>query len=152
MFGPGRNVPFWPGLTRFVRLLDGHVTLASMSILIAVGGWIPLLINSEAARSVAAQQLPDTVSTLQQIALIGLAISIFTSFKLLPPRPERYKKHRNIFMVLQWVLMPITAIVYSSLAAYTSQTRLLFGRYLDKFDVTEKTTAEMVDRHKSEKK
>lgn len=140
VFSSKRNVPFWAGFTRLVRLLDGHVTLACVSILVAFGGWVPLLINGEAARSMAVHQLPDTVSILQQIALIGLAIAVFTSFKLLPPRPARYKRSRTVWMLLQWVLMPVTAIVYSSMAAYTSQTRLLFARYLDKFDVTDKMT------------
>ena len=148
VFSRQRNVPFWAGFTRLVRLIDGHVTLACIAILVAVGGWIPILVNSEASRSVAALQLPDTISFLQRIAMIGLVAGIFVSFKLLPPRPARYKKNRNILMILQWVLMPITAIVYSSMSAYTSQTRLLFGRYLDKFDVTEKTVA----KGKSDKK
>ena len=87
----------------------------------------------------AVHELPDTVSLLQRIAMIGLVLAIFTSFKLLPPRPAHYKRSRNLWMLLQWILMPITAIAYSSAAAFYSQTRLMFGRYLDKFDVTEKT-------------
>ncbi len=138
VFSRQRNVPFWAGFTRLIRLIDGHTTLASVSILVAVGGWVPLLVNSEASRSVAALQLPDTISVLQRVAMIGLIITVFVSFKLLPPRPARYKKRRNILMVLQWVLMPITAIAYNSAAAFNSQTRLFLGRYLDKFDVTEK--------------
>ena len=142
VFSRTRNVPFWGGFTRFVRLLDGHVTLACVSILVAFGGWVPLILNGEAARSVAVHQLPDTVSLLQRIAMLGIAVAIFTSFKLLPPKPARYKKSRNILMLLQWVLMPVTAIVYNSAAAFYSQTRLFFGKYLDKFDVTEKMIAE----------
>jgi hypothetical protein len=57
---------------------------------------------------------------------------------MLPPRPKRYKKSKGIIMVLQWVLMPINAIVYSSASAYTAQIRLLLGKYMEKFDVTEK--------------
>lgn len=144
IFTKQRNIPFWAGFTRFVRLLDGHVTLACVSILVAFGGWVPLLINGESARIVAVHQLPDTISLLQRIAMVGLAIAIFTSLKLLPPRPARYKRSRNIWMVLQWVLMPVTAIVYSSAAAFYSQTRLFFGKYLDKFDVTEKMTIDQV--------
>ena len=34
--------------------------------------------------------------------------------------------------------MPINAIVYSSASAYVAQWRLMTGRYMDKFDVTEK--------------
>lgn len=148
VFSKERNVPFWAGFTRFIRLLDGHITLACVSLMVAFGGWVPLLVNSEAARNMAVHQLPDTISILQRIAMIGLVISIFTSFKLLPPRPERYKKSRNIWMLVQWVLMPVTAIVYSSFAAFTSQTKLLFGRYLDKFDVTEKLTADQAAKRK----
>ena len=96
--------------------------------------------NPEAAHSIAAHQLPEVVSRMQRFALIGLFITIFFSFKILPPRPERYKRHRNIFMVLRWLLMPITAVVYSSLSSFTSQTALFLGKYFDKFDVTDKAT------------
>lgn len=137
-----RKAPLGGSLARLVRLIDSHVTQASVAILIAVGGWVPLLINSEAAHSIAAHQLPEVISHVQRIALIGLFITIFFAFKLLPPRPARYKRHRNIFMLAQWLLMPVTAILYSSLSALTAQTALLLGRYFDKFDVTEKATVE----------
>lgn len=140
VFTRKRHVPFLASLGRFLRLLDGHVTLASISLLVAVGGWAPLLINNQAFRDPVAHQLPDVISVLQQIATIGLVITIFLAFKMLPERPARYKRHRSFFMVAQWVLMPITAVAYSSFSAFYSQTRLLFGRYLDKFDVTQKAT------------
>ncbi|MNL34329.1 hypothetical protein D3C87_1562970 [compost metagenome] len=146
-----RNVPFWSGFVRLVRLIDGHLTLASISLLVAFGGWVPLFVNSEAAHSIAAHQLPDVVSIMQRIALLGLVVTIFLSFKMLPPRPARYKRHRTVGMILQWVLMPVTAIVYSTASALYSQTRLLFGRYLDRFDVTEKATADSVARAKRAK-
>ncbi len=138
LFARERNVPFASGFARFVRLIDGHVTLASVSLLVAVGGWVPLLVNSESARSIPAHQLPEVVSMIQQVALIGLLITVFLSFKMLPPRPERYKRRRNVAMLVQWVLMPVTAIVYSAVSALYSQGRLFTGRYLDKFDVTDK--------------
>lgn len=152
VFTKKRNVPFWAGFTRFVRLLDGHITLACVPILVAFGGWVPLLINNEAARSMTVHQLPDTISILQRVAMIGLIIMVFTSFKLLPPRPLRYKRSRNIWMALQWVMMPVTSIAYSSAAAFTSQTRLFFGKYLDKFDVTAKVTIDQVDQQKKQRK
>ena len=151
IFNKNRTVKFWPSLARFVRLLDGHVTQACIALIVAFGGWAPLVLNSEAARSVAAHQLPDTVSLIQQVAMISILVLIFVSFKLLPPRPKRYKKSRNTLMVLQWFLMPITSIVYSSLASYNAQTHLLLGKYLDKFDVTEKTTVEMNDQSRAQK-
>ena len=148
VFSRRRTVPFWGGFARLVRLLDGHVTLATVSLLITFGGWVPLLVNNEASHSVVAHQLPEMISVIQSIAMIGLIITVFLAFKMLPPRPERYKRRRSVFMILQWVLMPVTAICYSTISALYSQTRLLQGRYLDKFDVTDKATASSVARAK----
>lgn len=148
VFTHKRNVSLYGGIARFVRLLDGHVTLASVSLIVAFGGWVPLLINSNAARSIPAHQLPDVVSIIQQIAMVGLFITVFLSFKMLPPRPERYKKRRNILMLAQWFLMPLTAIIYSAISALYSQGRLFAGRYLDKFDVTDKATHDSVQSAK----
>lgn len=151
IFTKDSNVPFFPALARLIRLIDGHVTLATVAILVSVGGWVPLLLNSEAARSVAAHQLPEVISILQRFAMIGLLITVFMAFKMLPPRPARYKRHRSVFMILQWALMPITAVVYSAMSAFYSQTRLALGLYLDKFDVTEKVTVASRDRAKKAK-
>jgi hypothetical protein len=148
VFTRKRTVPFWEGFVRFVRLLDGHVTLACIPFLATFGGWVPLLINGEAARSVAAHQLPEVLGLVQRIAMIGIIITVFLAFKLLPTRPERYKRHRTVGMLLQWLLMPITALVYSASSAFNSQTRLLLGKYLTVFDVTEKATVATAKRAK----
>lgn len=151
LFSRKRNVPFAGGVARFFRLLDGHVTLASTAILVAVGGWVPLLINSQAARDIAAHQLPEVISGIQRVAMVGLFITVFLGFKMLPPRPERYKRRRTVWMLLQWLLMPVTAIVYSAASAFNAQTHLLLGKYLDKFDLTEKATHQSVARARAEK-
>ena len=147
----GRTVSFAGGFGRLLRLVDGHITLASMAILVAVGGWVPLLMNPHAAQDITVHLLPEVISRVQQIAMIGLLITVFLGFKMLPPRPARYKRHRTIGMVLQWCLMPITAIVYSSASAFNAQTHLLLGKYLDKFDVTEKATHQTVARARAKK-
>lgn len=146
-----RNVPLGAGLARLIRLIDSHVTLATIAILVTFGGWVPLILNSDAARDIAAHQLPEVVSGIQRIAMIGLFITIFLSMKMLPPRPARYKRRRTVGMVLQWVLMPFTSVVYSSMASFNAQTHLALGKYLDKFDVTEKATLQSVARAKQEK-
>lgn len=137
-FRRDRTVPFWDGLGKFLRLLESHVSWAASSVIILLGAWAPLFINQEANTSIVAHQLPTTISSIQTVAMVGLFITVFLSFKLLPPRPERYKRHRNFWMLIQWVMMPVTSVIYGSSAAFYAQTRLLIGKYLDKFDVTEK--------------
>ena len=132
-----RTVPRFDLFLKFVRLLDGHVTLASVSPIVAFGGWVPLLFRFE-SRDLIAHFLPQMVSIIQTIAACGIFISIILSMRMLPPRPAKYKKSKNIIMVLQWILSPFIAIIYSSCAAFYSQGRLATGRYMEKFDVTVK--------------
>ncbi len=134
-FGRGSKVPKLDMLMKFGRLLEGHISWATASLLLLLAPLIPVILRPE---NFVANQLPRLASTIQTIALSGIFVSLLISLRFLPPRPERYKRRRNILMVLQWVLLPVTTILFNTLAAITSQTRLLFGKYLGKFDVTEK--------------
>lgn len=132
-----RPVPFRKLFPKFWRLLDSHVTLAILAPIVAFGGWVPMIMNLS-AHTMVAYNLPNTVSIVETFASIGLIVSILVSLRMLPKRPEKYRKGKTILMVLQWVLMPITAILYQSIAAFYSQTRLMLGKYMEKFDVTKK--------------
>ena len=122
-------------VAKFFRTLEGHVTWATGASLITFAAFIPALISP---KSFAANELPLLISRIQTIGLVGALASLYVSLKTLPPRPARYKRHRSIFMLLQWVYLPITTIAYGSFAAIYSQTRLIFKRYPSKFDLTEK--------------
>lgn len=133
-----RVVPLSSFIPKFFRLLDTHVSWATASLLLLLAARIPLLIGPSSNKSIVAHQLPIIASYAQTLALVGLATAVFLSMKLLPPRPERYKRHRNVLMLAQWVLLPVTSIIYGSFAGLYSQTRLMFGKYLDKFALTHK--------------
>ncbi len=137
LFSKECKVPFWNLFPKFVRLLDGHVTLAIMAPIVAFGGWVPMLMNLS-SRGAMAFNLPNVVGLIQMIAMIGTVITVIISMQMLPKRPEKYNKNKSFLMVLQWVLMPVIAIVYQSAAAFYAQTRLMLGRYMEKFDVTKK--------------
>ncbi len=137
LFSKKRKIPFMELLPKFCRLLDGHVTLAIMSPIIMFGGWVPMLFNLS-SRSIVVFNLPRVVSIIQTVASIGLFATILTSIRMLPKRPAKYKKHKSLLMVLQWILMPLVALLYQSMAAFYAQTRLMFGWYMEKFDVTRK--------------
>ena len=132
-----RIMPFWQLFPKFWRLLDGHVTLAIMAPLITFGAWVPMIMNLS-SHAMVAYNLPNIVSVIETIASAGLLITVLVSLKMLPKRPARYRKGRNILMVIQWILMPVTSILYQSIAAYYAQTRLMLGKYMEKFDVTKK--------------
>lgn len=120
---------------KFWRLLEGHVTWAVGPVLVLIGGFVPALFHP---KSFTANELPLIVSHVQTVGIVALLVTVFMALRTLPPKPARYKHHRTLFMVLQWVYFPLTTLFYNSLAAFNSQTRLIFKRYLTKFDVTEK--------------
>jgi len=130
------KMPFLPLFAKFVRLLEGHVTLAAISPMVAFGGWVPKLLNAR-SKDLLAFNLPNTISLIQIFASVGLMTTILFSLKMLPPRPKNIRKPK-IVMILQWILMPVVAIVYQSFTAFYSQTRLMTGNYMEKFDVTKK--------------
>ncbi|MBR3168860.1 hypothetical protein IKF23_00245 [Candidatus Saccharibacteria bacterium] len=132
-----RPVPFWQLFPKFWRLLDGHITLAILAPIVAFGGWVPMLMNLS-SHAMVAYNLPSVVSVVETLASIGLIITVLVSLRMLPPRPAKYRRGKSIMMVLQWVLMPITSILYQSIAAFYAQTRLMVGHYMEKFDVTKK--------------
>jgi hypothetical protein len=129
------RIPKLNVIAKFLRILEGHVSWASGALLLAFAAFIPLLINPE---NYAANQLPVMVSRVQMIGILGILATLFVCLKTLPPRPLRYKRHRTVFMVLQWAYLPLTNIAFGSFAALNSQTRLMFKWYLTKFDATEK--------------
>jgi hypothetical protein len=120
--------------TKLWRLTEGHVTWAVGPLLVLLGGFIPALFAPD---NFTANQLPIIVSRVQTIALVGVLVTLYFAIITLPPKPARYKRRRNLWMVLQWIYLPATTIIYNSFAALYSQTRLMFGWYLG-FDVTEK--------------
>lgn len=133
-FTPNK-VPKWDLIMKFGRLLEGHVTWAVAPLILAFSAFIPALFHP---KSFAANQLPIIASRIQTIALIGIVVTLYLSVKLLPPKPERYKRRRTVLMMLQWVILPVTTIAYNSLSALYSQTRLFLGKYMENFVVTDK--------------
>ena len=132
-----RIMPFWQLFPKFWRLLDGHITLAILAPIVAFGGWIPMIMNLS-AHSMITYNIPNIVSVVETFASVGLIVSIIVSLRMLPERPAKYRKGKSLLMVLQWILMPVTSILYQSLAAFYAQTRLMLGKYMEKFDVTKK--------------
>ncbi|HEX4773937.1 MAG TPA: glycosyltransferase family 2 protein [Candidatus Saccharimonadales bacterium] len=124
-------------LAKLLRTLWGHVDWATSAIMVWYIGFVPGLFHPQ---NLAANEIPLEVSTLRLAGMFALIITIYICLVTLPPRPERYKRHRSIFMLLQWVLLPVTSIAFACTAAFNSQTRLMFKWYLSKFDVTEKAT------------
>lgn len=124
---------------KLYQYVEGDFNWAAASLLITVLGRLPLLVGGqEFTDTVIAYNLPHITSTLMTVALGFLIFSVYINMILLPPRPKKYSIWRSIMMYLQWVLVPVTSLVFGSLPAIEAQTRLMFGWYLE-FFVTPKS-------------
>jgi len=66
-----------------------------------------------------------------------MIVSAIISQLILPPRPSRRSRWKNLSMILQWLLLPITLIIFGTFPALDAQIRLMLGKHLG-FWVTEK--------------
>jgi cellulose synthase/poly-beta-1,6-N-acetylglucosamine synthase-like glycosyltransferase len=135
-FREKNKIPKLKMLARFGRLLEGHISWATAPLILLIAAYIPFVLNTD---NYLANQLPQVASKLQQVAMVGILVSLFLCVRTLPPKPERYKRRRTLWMMVQWVYLPLTSIIFSAFAALNSQTRLMLGKYLG-FNVTEKAT------------
>ncbi len=122
----------------FVQIYGFHAW-ATNALIIAVIGWMPILIGGEQfSTTVMSGNLPAVTRGLMTLAMIGLVFSAIVSTLLLPPRPKKYRFHKSVVMVVQWVFLPISIILFGAFPALESQTRLMLGKYLG-FWVTPKS-------------
>lgn len=136
---PDKNITRRKKMGVAFEMLEGHHSWATSAFILALLGWLPLIIGGpQFNQSVLAHNLPFVTRYLMMIAMGGLIVSMFLSFVLLPPRPAKYGKKRYIYMFLQWFLLPIIAPTLGTIPAIDSQTRILFKHYFGEFWVTEK--------------
>jgi len=108
--------------------LEGFWSLATNPLLIFMLGWLPLALGGTAFNeTLLSYNLPRMTRTLMIIAMSGLIGSALISLSLLPPRPPHYGWKRNLGMVFQWLLVPVTIVMFGAIPGLEAQTRLMLG-------------------------
>lgn len=113
--------------------IEGFWSLSTNPFMILLLGWLPLMLGGKAFNSsVLSYNLPLMTQLLMTIAMSGLVLSAIISVSLLPKPPAKLK--RNFFFwvpfVLQWVVVPVTLIVFGAIPGLEAQTRLMLGKYM----------------------
>jgi len=140
-FKANKKIPWTKKFKYLWTMLEGHHSWATAPFILALLGWLPLILGGDAfSESVLAHNLPYITRNLMNLALVGLIISMFLSFLIMPPRPKRYSRKKNLVMFFQWFLAPIISPFLGSSPAVDAQTRLMLGKYFGSFWVTPKET------------
>jgi len=135
-FRKNKKIPWLKKLYYGWNLGEGMYSWATAPILIFLLGRLPLAVAGNDPHLIV-QNAPFVLEKLMAVAMVGIYASAFISLFLLPPMPKQYKRWSWLIMLLQWILLPLTLIVFGSIPATDAQTRLMLGKYLG-FWVTEK--------------
>lgn len=126
-----RDIPFARKLRVSLIQIEGFWSLVTHPLILFFIGWLPLVVGGRGFNTtVLSYNLPLVAQGFLTAAMLGLVVSAILSMQLLPPRPDGYTIWRTGQLLLQWVLVPFTIVVFSAVPGLDAQLRLLFGRYM----------------------
>ena len=130
-FLKNKKIPISKKISLGFEVIAGHFCWATASILIFLLGWLPLILGGhEFSQTLFSYNLPRTISRIMTISMIGLVISVYLSFLLLPPKPPEYGRFKYLVFAFGWLLLPVIMIFFTALPALDAQTRLMLGKYM----------------------
>ncbi len=137
--GRDKAVPLWTRVRFIFNAWEGPYSWATAPILMFALGRLPFFVAvGGGAREMAFfQNAPFTIEQIMIVTNVGVLVSAVLSLVLLPPRPAHVPARRWLTMLFQWLLLPVTFVVFGSIPAVDAISRLMLGRYLG-FNVTEK--------------
>ncbi len=110
---------------------EGYWSMVTNPIMLIILGWAPIFFGGRVFHeTVLSYNLPLIVRDLLILAMFGLVVSSIISLTLVPKRPDGKNKFLYVVMALQWILVPITMVIFSAIPGLDAQTRLMFGKYM----------------------
>ncbi len=138
-FTKNKKIPLKKRIIVGFQQAEGYWSLVTNPIMLFILGWAPIFLGTpEFHVTVLSYKLPLLVRDLLILAMFGLVISSIISLTMLPPRPKEKSRLKYVVLAVQWILVPVTMIVFSAIPGLHSQTRLMLGKYMG-FWVTPKT-------------
>jgi hypothetical protein len=130
-FRQNKNISWYKKMVVLFHEWEGKWSWAVVAILITLMGRLPLWVaGNEVRQSALFFNAPNILEILMTMAMLGLLVSAIMSMLILPRRPGDQPRHRYLFMLLQWALLPVSLIFFSSLPCLDAVTHLMFGKYL----------------------
>lgn len=130
-FTKNKTIPLGKRITIALQQAEGYWSMVTNPIMLIILGWAPIFFGGRVFHeTVLSYNLPIVVRDLLILAMFGLVISSIISLTLIPKRPEGKNRFIYVVMALQWILVPITMVVFSAIPGLEAQTRLMLGKYM----------------------
>ncbi len=110
------------------NVIEGFHSWATNSLMIFALGWLPVMLGGRHFNyTLLSYSLPQVTRFIITLSMIGIASSAVLGILLLPPRPAWFKKKHYFIYFIQWLLIPVTLIVFGAFPGLEAQTRLALG-------------------------
>ncbi|HOW87439.1 MAG TPA: glycosyltransferase family 2 protein [Candidatus Omnitrophota bacterium] len=131
-FLANKKISLYNKLRHGFKLFEGHVSWATLPLLLTVIGWIPAIsADKEFSNTVlyySAGRFTNAIFGLSTLALLG---TIIMSIWLLPKKKKRFPFLWTIVHGLEWFLVPLILVFLSAIPALDAQTRLMLNRRME---------------------
>jgi cellulose synthase/poly-beta-1,6-N-acetylglucosamine synthase-like glycosyltransferase len=144
------EIPLWLRVYRFLLLVFNHLMWVGMPLLLLFGasipGYLAALSSWTGIHIVGATDyslthwsdyLGLTSGVILTLTLVTVGVLIYVDETLVPPRPPEWSTWRRVKSYVEILAYPFVGLFFSVIPALESQTRLMFGFYLE-YRVTEK--------------
>ena len=144
------EIPLRLKVYRFQLLVFNHLMWVAMPLLLLFGASIPgqlaaistwtgihFIGPTDYSLTRLSDYLGYTITGILTFTLVNVAFLIAVDESLVPPRPPEWSRLRKLKSYVEIFLYPIYGLLFSVIPALESQTRLMFGFYLE-YRVTEK--------------
>jgi cellulose synthase/poly-beta-1,6-N-acetylglucosamine synthase-like glycosyltransferase len=108
--------------------IEGYHSWATNALMIFALGWLPVAMGGAVFNeSLLSYNLPAITRFIINLSMVGIATSAIVSLLLLPPKPKWFRPQHYLLYFVQWLLMPVTLIVFGCFPGLEAQTRLMLG-------------------------
>ncbi|MBI2592937.1 MAG: glycosyltransferase family 2 protein [Candidatus Colwellbacteria bacterium] len=127
-FFKNKKIPILSKIKWSLYTIDLYWEWATNAILIFALGWLPVVLGGEAFNlTLLSYSLPEITRNIMILSSFGIISSAALSMLLLPPRPAWFRAKHYFLYIFQWLLMPVTLIVFGAIPGLEAQTRLMVG-------------------------
>ena len=134
-----KKIPWIDKGNKILTLLFDTVMWSTASFYLTVVGLLPIIFSDAFRHTVLAYNLPTIARAMLSVTWIALFYTAYTSLIFPPPKPPHYKRFKYVGFALEWIITPVSAVLFGSIPAFEAQSRFMLGKYLT-FWVTPKIT------------
>ena len=130
------GVSFWAKTIHLLKIVEDHFLWPVNWFIITFGANIVSLLNPDFTRTAIGYNLSRFSSLVLSLCLLALAAILVVDLRQ-RPKPSSHLGWRRIFLLVEFILMPVVSFFLSALPGLVAHTKLMIGKRLE-YKVTEK--------------